>query len=179
LGDDARVVVLDEPTAALTTAEAERLFALIRDRRAAGTAFVYISHHLDEILALTDRVAVLRDGTLVGTRATAETCREELVDLMTGKELAHAPRKLGEPGAAVLEVAQLSVEHPTLRGRRVVDEVSFTVHAGEIVALAGAMGAGRTATLSALFGLARGKVTGAGAAASPAEAIAAGRALVP
>jgi ABC-type sugar transport system ATPase subunit len=187
LGEDARLVVLDEPTAALTAAETERLFALVRARRAAGTAFVYISHHLDEILALTDRVAVLRDGELVGVRTTAETCAEELVDLMTGVELAAGgPRRGAERGAPVLEVRGLCVAHPTLRGRRVVDDVSFTAHAGEVVALAGAMGAGRTAALSALFGLARAGATGEvrvdgkpADVATPRAAIAAGLALVP
>jgi ABC-type sugar transport system ATPase subunit len=186
LGDHARVVVLDEPTAALTPAEVERLFQLVRERRAAGTAFVYISHHLDEILALTDRVAVLRDGVLVATRVTAETCAEELIDLMTGKELVAVSRRAAERGAPVLEVRGLTVAHPTLRGRRAVDGVSFTVHAGEVVALAGAMGAGRTATLSALFGLARAGATGevrvdgrSADVSTPRAAIAAGLALVP
>ena len=188
LGDAATLVVLDEPTAALSGAEAERLFALIRQRRAAGTSFVYISHHLDEILALTDRVAVLRDGKLVAVVATAETCRDELVDLMTGKELADQPRGVtaAPVGVPVLEVEHLCVDHPTLRGRRVVDDISFTVRAGEVVALAGAMGAGRTATLSALFGVARGDVRGGvridGTPVrlrTPRAAIAAGVALVP
>jgi ABC-type sugar transport system ATPase subunit len=188
LGDAARLVVLDEPSAALSAAETERLFQLIRERRAAGTAFVYISHHLDEILALTDRVAVLRDGVLVAVRPTAETCRDELVDLMTGKELAEPPA--GAPraalGAPVLEVEALCVDHPTLRGRRVVDGLAFTARAGEVVALAGAMGAGRTATLSALFGLGRSPVRGTirvdGRSlrpGSPRAAIGAGIALVP
>jgi ABC-type sugar transport system ATPase subunit len=193
LGDErtARVVVLDEPTAALSVAEAGRLHELIRDRRAAGTAFVYISHHLDEILAITDRVAVLRDGQLVGVRRTADTTAADLVDLMTGRELAAAsatdrPAITSADAAPILAVEHLSVAHPTLRGRCVVDDLSFVVRAGEVVALAGAMGAGRTATLSALFGLARGAVTGAirvdGATvrlACPRDAIAAGLALVP
>ncbi len=197
LGDQlepATLVVLDEPTAALTTAESTRLFELVRARRAAGAAFVYISHHLDEILALTDRVAVLRDGQLVAVKQTATTCREELIELMTGSdggpEVGRGPgrgpgRDLGPAGDPVLEVRELCVRHPAL-DRNVVDGLSFTVRAGEVVALAGAMGAGRTATLSALFGLARGDVTGTivvdGTAVrvrEPRDAIAAGLALVP
>jgi ABC-type sugar transport system ATPase subunit len=185
LADQARVVVLDEPTAALTESETERLFELIRARRAQGTSFIYISHRLAEIATITDRVAVLRDGQLIDVRETATTSSDDIVALMTGKELAdvHARRaKTPISGAPVLEVSGLSV-----RGQRtVVDNVSFTVRAGEVVGLAGAMGSGRTATLSALFGIARGKVGGAiridgkpVSLRSPADAIAAGVAFVP
>jgi ABC-type sugar transport system ATPase subunit len=186
LGEDARVIVLDEPTAALTEAEAERLFEIVRDRRAAGASFVYISHHLDEVLALCDRIAVMRDGRVVAVRRPDETSIDELVAVMTGEELADAPARRPAPGAAVLEVDALTIEHPARLGRPVVDRLSFEVRAGEVVALAGAMGAGRTATLSALFGLARARVTGQvridgrpARLADPARAIAAGLALVP
>ncbi len=189
LADQAALVILDEPTAALTAAETARLHELVRARRAEGTAFVYVTHHLDEITALCDRVAVLRDGELVATRVVAETDAGELVSLMTGAELA-APDDAARPprsrAAPVLVVDALSVAHPTLPARRVVDALSFTVAPGEVVALAGAMGAGRTATLSALFGIARsavsGQVTVDGRVVrlrSPADAIAAGLALVP
>ena len=184
------LVVLDEPTAALTDTETARLFALIRARRTTGTSFVYISHRLEEIASLCDRVAVMRDGELIAVRRSAETDEDELVTLMTGKELAEVTdrgsrRALGEH-APLLEVDELTVPHPTVPDRRVVDRLSFAVHAGEVVALAGAMGAGRTATLSALFGLGRGAVSGRIrvdgrplVARSPADAIAAGLALVP
>ena len=188
LADDAHVIILDEPTAALTTSEIDRLFALIRARQAAGTAFVYISHRLEEIAALCDRVAVMRDGELVGIRPRA-TVRGELVEMMTGKELGdvHARKDHGaQLGAAMLEVTGLCVAHPALADRHVVEDLSFTVHAGEVVALAGAMGSGRTATLSALFGLATTAVSGAIKIGgqhvqlrTPAQAIAAGVALVP
>jgi len=188
LGDQARVIVLDEPTAALTDGEIERLFALVRERAALGIAFVYISHRLDEIAALCDRVAVLRDGELVGT-CDARTPSDEIVGLMTGKELAdvHARRATAVmPGELVLEVDRLSVAHPMLPARRVVDELSFSVRGGEVVALAGAMGSGRTATLSALFGIARSATTGIVrvdgkpvALRKPTDAIAAGIAFVP
>ncbi|MBV8756602.1 MAG: sugar ABC transporter ATP-binding protein [Deltaproteobacteria bacterium] len=185
LADHARVIVLDEPTAALTDAEIERLFALVRERRAAGTAFIYISHRLEEIRALCDRVAVLRDGELVAVIPPTE----DPVPHMTGKELGdvHARRSFEVvDGSAVLRVANLRVNHPSLGGRAVVDNLSFAVRAGEVVALAGAMGAGRTATLSALFGVARAGATGSIAVdgkpvaiACPADAIAAGLAFVP
>jgi len=183
----ARVIVLDEPTAALTEGEIERLFALVRERRAAGTSFIYISHRLDEIAALCDRVAVMRDGELVAVRA-ATTATDAIVEMMTGKELGdvHAPTAGASLGAPVLEVRALRVAHPALPDRFVVDDLSFTVRAGEVVALAGAMGAGRTATLSALFGVARSAVSGTIVVdgkpvtlRSPADAIAAGLAFVP
>jgi ABC-type sugar transport system ATPase subunit len=187
LADQARLIVLDEPTAALTEGEIERLFGLVRERRSAGCSFVYISHRLDEIAALCDRVAVLRDGELVGLVPPTE----DLVPLMTGKELGdvHARRARIEVAAApspVLEVEHLTVRHPALPGRTVVDDLGFEVRAGEVVALAGAMGAGRTATLSALFGVARAGYTGTikvdGSTvdiAAPADAITAGLAFVP
>jgi ABC-type sugar transport system ATPase subunit len=185
LADEAKIIVLDEPTAALTTGEIERLFALVRSKRETGTAFIYISHRLDEIAALCDRVAVMRDGELVGICAPTD----DVVPLMTGKELGdvHARKDAGASlGAPMLEVTGLSVAHPRLPGRTVVEDLSFTVHAGEVVALAGAMGSGRTATLSALFGTATSAVTGAIKVGgqpvqlrSPQHAIAAGIALVP
>ncbi|MGE0395654.1 MAG: sugar ABC transporter ATP-binding protein [Kofleriaceae bacterium] len=222
LADNARVIVLDEPTAALTDSEIERLFGLVRTRRAAGTSFVYISHRLGEIAALCDRVAVLRDGELVGVVAGSAPT-DDIVTMMTGKELGdvHARRSRESSaasdanaaasarlsssdlesadrvaardgthdrveGAPVLRVRGLSVAHPALRDRRVVDNLSFSVSAGEVVALAGAMGAGRTATLSALFGVARSAVAGTILVdgrevriATPRDAIAAGIAYVP
>jgi ABC-type sugar transport system ATPase subunit len=189
LADQARVVVLDEPTAALTETETERLFMLVREKRAAGTSFIYISHRLDEITALCDRIAVMRDGDLVGLCDAKTTSTDEIVALMTGKELGdvHAKRaKAPSQGEPVLEVEHLTIKHPALPARAVVDDLSFTVRAGEVVALAGAMGAGRTATLSALFGIARGKRTGTvkvdGKAVDlkkPIDAIEAGIAFVP
>ncbi len=185
LSDQAKLVILDEPTAALTDGEIARLFTLVRERRAAGTSFVYISHRLDEITELCDRVAVMRDGELVGIRERG-TPIDEIVGMMTGKELTDGKRARPAHGKPVLEVMHLSVAHPVLPARKVVDDLSLTVHAGEVVALAGAMGAGRTATLSALFGVARSAVQGRVAVdgklspvREPRDAIAAGIAFVP
>jgi ABC-type sugar transport system ATPase subunit len=186
LGGDARVVVLDEPTAALTDEETARLHALVRAHRARGAAFVYVSHRLDEIFALCDRVAVLRDGKLVAVRAVAATTRAEIVELMTGKAAAAAHAHAAPAGEPVLEARDLTLAHPQLGDRRVLDGVSLSVRAGEIVALAGAMGSGRTATLSALFGLARTRLSGTielGGARytprTPRHAMQSGLALVP
>jgi ABC-type sugar transport system ATPase subunit len=194
LGDEARLIILDEPTAALTETESEKLFALVRQRRAAGISFIYVSHRLGEISALCDRIAVLRDGQLVGTRETKTTTEQEIVTLMTGdNEALDRARLRGRArdtstrtSAPVLEIEHLRVAHPSRVDRTVVDDLSFTVAPGEVVALAGAMGAGRTATLAALFGTARRGMTGSvkvdGQAVrlrTPAEAIAAGFAYVP
>ncbi len=190
LAEHAKVIVLDEPTAALTESEAERLFALVRERRAAGTSFIYISHRLGEIQALSDRIAVMRDGELVGLLETKASTEDEVVRLMTGDAgVLDRARARATSTRATRTAPVLSVEHLSIRrsdDRRVVDDLSFDVHPGEVVALAGALGSGRTATLSALFGIARGELTGTvkvdGAPVSlrnPAAAIAAGFAFVP
>jgi ABC-type sugar transport system ATPase subunit len=191
LADNARLIILDEPTAALTDGEIERLFTLVRERRAAGCSFVYISHRLEEITALCDRVAVLRDGELVAVIPPTEDPVPHMIG--DGFHLRNLSRATAENPSAhegrfslVLEVEHLRVQHPSLPGRAVVDDLSFGVRAGEVVALAGAMGAGRTATLSALFGVARAGATGtikvdgrSVRIATPAHAIAAGLAFVP
>jgi ribose transport system ATP-binding protein len=146
LARDAKIIVMDEPTAALTAGEVSRLFDIIRDLQSRGIAVIYISHRLDEIFALADRVVVLRDGRNVGTRPLEGLGRTELIEMMVGRELADEyPRRTTAPGGVKLAVSGLS------RGRAVRD-VSFTVRSGEILALAGLVGAGRTETLRLIFG---------------------------
>jgi len=178
LARDARVIVMDEPTAALTSREVDRLFEIVRDLRSRGIAVVWISHRLDEIFALADRVVVLRDGLNVGARPIVGLGRTELIELMVGRELADEyPHRTTAPGQPRLVVKGLS------RGRAVRD-VSFTVRAGEILALAGLVGAGRTETLRLLFGADRrdsGEVVLDGRRLdirSPRDAIAAGIGLL-
>ena len=183
LQDDARVLVLDEPTAALTGDEAARLFDWLRGLAARGTTCIYVSHRMDEVFALCDRITVLRDGRTVGTVETARSSGAEVVRLMVGRDLQVDSRQSTvdstEIAGDVLEVRHLSVEGA-------LDDVSLTVRAGEVVAVAGAMGSGRTALLSTLFGCAHARVSGEvrvdGALVrldSPRAAIAAGLALVP
>jgi ABC-type sugar transport system ATPase subunit len=147
---DAALIIFDEPTAALTEAETRTLFAVINSLRAAGTAVIYISHRLEEIFEIADRVTVLKDGRWQGTLPVAETTPEDLVRRMVGRELAqssrHAPRAVASPPA--LEVRNLSDEQSI----GVLHGVSFSVHAGEVVALAGLAGAGRTETALSIFG---------------------------
>lgn len=140
------VLILDEPTAALTGPEIETLFAQIAVLRAAGTAILYISHRLEEIRRIADRVSVLRDGQMIATRPAAELSLDEMVRLMVGREVgATAERKSRTVGAVALEVRGL-------RRAPVVKEVSFTARRGEILGFAGLMGSGRTETMRAIFG---------------------------
>ncbi len=141
------LIILDEPTAALMDAEIEHLFAQIKRLKAAGTGILYISHRLEEIQRISDRVSVLRDGRMVATRPTRDISLDEIVRLMVGREL----EQLGErrtpavPGHVALRVVGL-------RRGPVVKDVSFEVRRGEILGFAGLMGSGRTETMRAVFG---------------------------
>ncbi len=140
------VLVLDEPTAALTLPEIELLFKQIRRLKAAGVGIIYVSHRMEEIRAITDRITVLRDGKWVATRPTAEMSHEETVKLMVGRDLSEM--KVREGAAAAGEIAM------SVRGlcSGVVRDVSFDVRCGEILGFAGLMGSGRTETMRAIFG---------------------------
>ncbi|RJL32785.1 sugar ABC transporter ATP-binding protein [Bailinhaonella thermotolerans] len=142
---NARVLIMDEPTAVLTTTEVERLFQIVRQLREQGVAIVFITHHLEEIAQIGDRVTVLRDGRSVA-EVPATTSEEELVRLMVGRPIDQQyPREAGEPGAPLLSVRGLT------RAGAFAD-VSFDVRAGEVVGLAGLVGAGRTEVARAIFG---------------------------
>jgi ribose transport system ATP-binding protein len=143
---DARVLIMDEPTSALTAEEIHELFAAIRRLKARGVAIVYISHRMEELLAIGDRVTVLRDGRHVGTRRIGETTLGELVRMMVGRDLEdHFPKQRAPLGEEVLRVDRL-------QRRGVLHDVSFALRRGEIVGLAGLMGSGRTELARAIFG---------------------------
>ena len=147
LSQDARVLIMDEPTAALTEHDVERLFDIVRKLRARGVGIVYISHRMEEIFLLADRVTVLRDGEYEGTRDVAATNQDELVQLMVGRRIESLFPKVTVPlGAPVLEVRDL-VRAPQTRG------ISLTVRAGEIVGLAGLVGSGRSELAQVIFGI--------------------------
>ncbi len=185
---DARILVLDEPTAALTGADTARLLDLLRELRAHGVSSIYISHRLDEVLAIADRVTVLRDGRSVGSAGRAGLTRDGVIALMVGREVEDLyPRPATAPGPVALRVEDWSVADPVNPGRFVVRDISFEVHEGEVLGVAGLLGAGRTALVSSLFGAAASPVSGRLALrggpsrppfSSPAQAIAAGCALV-
>jgi ribose transport system ATP-binding protein len=141
-----RLLLLDEPTASLAPREVECLAQELRSVTAGGAGVLYISHRLDEVLRMADRVSVLRDGRLVATRPAAETTSAELIALMVGREVPSGP----PAGAARAGQPLLRVNG--LRRAPVVHDVSFEAHAGEIVGIAGLMGSGRTETLRCVFG---------------------------
>jgi len=161
LSVDASIVVMDEPTSALTEAESARLERTIARLRARGTTILYISHKMDEVFRLADRITVLRDGRHVRTVDRAATTPQEVTGWMVGREIAgHAFHEVRPRGEKLLEVRGLTrpwPEHP--RGYRLRD-VSFDLHAGEILGVAGLMGAGRTELLETLFGAADATWTG-------------------
>ncbi len=148
LSTESRVVILDEPTSSLTARETERLLAIMGELRARGVAVVFVSHHLDEVLKIADRVLVLRDGRLTGELAREELDRATIERLMVGRDIARAERRVTPADARVrLRVDRVVGAHARRR------PVSFEVRAGEIVGLAGLVGAGRTEILEAIAGL--------------------------
>ncbi|HEX7450476.1 MAG TPA: sugar ABC transporter ATP-binding protein, partial [Pirellulales bacterium] len=186
LSRDSQVLIMDEPTSALTESEAARLFRVIERLRQRGVTMLYISHKMEEIFRLADRITVLRDGRLIQTLERAATDAREVTHLMVGREIEAA--QLGgqrRPGDAVLTVEGLSLAWPGhARGWR-LNDISFTLHRGEILGIAGLMGAGRIELLECLFGASAeppgGRVRLDGQAVCfrhPAEARRAGIALV-
>ena len=180
IGARARILIMDEPTASLSDREVERLFTVIRGLRAEGAGIIYISHRLEEIAAIADRVTVLRDGHSIATHSIAEVQRDELIRLMVGRDLSAVfPKRAVALGETVLAIEDLHSAQTGIRG------VSLSVRRGEILGLAGLVGSGRTELARILFGLApadsgtirlRGNVVHP---QSPAEAIALGIAYVP
>jgi ribose transport system ATP-binding protein len=176
---DASLIVMDEPTSSLTEREAEVLFEVMQALKARGVAIIFISHRLEEVFAIADTVTVLRDGRHIATRPTAELNGRRVVELMVGRELAemYAYSATARRGV-VLEAVDLT-------DGRDLRHVSFALHGGEILGLAGLIGAGRTALAETLFGIRRavgGEIRLAGQAVhirSPQQAIALGLGLVP
>jgi rhamnose transport system ATP-binding protein len=185
LGAGARILIMDEPTASLTDREVESLFKVIASLRAEDTGIVYISHRLDEIFAIADRITVLRDGESIATRACGELDRAALIEIMAGRAINSVFPKRDVPiGAAKLSNAALEVRGLCCRGAGLTN-ISLTLRRGEIVGLAGLVGSGRTEFAEAIFGLRRldsgeilidGKEVDIG---SPRTAIQAGLAYVP
>ncbi|MGF6721247.1 ribose transport system ATP-binding protein [Paraburkholderia sp. GAS41] len=146
---DARVLVMDEPTAALTQREIETLFEIMLALKARGVALVYVSHRMEEIFRICDKVSVLRDGRFVGERAVQDTGFDEVVRLMVGRELGERfPKRSHAPGEVRFKVADLADDGN-------ISGISFDVRAGEVLGVAGLMGAGRSEILRTLFGLNR------------------------
>jgi rhamnose transport system ATP-binding protein len=180
LGGRAKVLIMDEPTAALPEHEVANLFRVVRELKGQGVGIIYISHRLDELYALADRVTVLRDGQTVATRPMKDVERPELIRLMVGREIsAIFPKRDVPQGDVLLETRNLGCRASGVRG------VSLSIRAGEIVGLAGLVGAGRTELAHVLFGLTpatEGEILLAGRPVSirrPADAVDLGVAYVP
>lgn len=146
INSNAKYIIMDEPTAALTDREIETLFETVRELKAKGISFVYISHRMEEIFSICDRITILRDGEYVGVREIPKTNFDEIVHMMVGRELGERfPTRTCEIGDAQLEVKNLSC-----KGR--FSNMNFEVRKGEVLAVAGLMGAGRTEVAQAIFG---------------------------
>ncbi|MCR4909413.1 MAG: sugar ABC transporter ATP-binding protein [Lachnospiraceae bacterium] len=148
ISHNAKVIIFDEPSAALTEKEIEDLFAIIRDLRSQNLGIVYISHRMDEIKVITDRVSVMRDGTYVGTLITEDCTKEDIINMMVGRVIYEKPKEkslVAKDAPVVLKVEHLNAGH-------MVQDISFELKKGEILGFSGLMGAGRTETARAIFG---------------------------
>ncbi|MBN3262874.1 xylose ABC transporter ATP-binding protein [Pectobacterium brasiliense] len=153
LNKQVRLLVLDEPTASLTERETAILLEIIQDLRDHGIACIYISHKLNEVKAISDVICVIRDGKPIGTRPAAELSEDQIIAMMVGRELTELyPNEPHVIGEEVLRVEHLTAWHPVNRHIRRVDDVSFALHRGEILGIAGLVGSGRTETVQCLFG---------------------------
>ena len=148
ISSKAKVIIFDEPTAALTDSEIEELFKVIRDLKKQGTGMVYISHRMDEINVISDRVIVMRDGEYVGTLITKECSKDDIIKLMVGRAI------FGEPKTAsnVAKDAPVVLKCENLNRGKAVKDVSFELRKGEILGFSGLMGAGRTEVARLIFG---------------------------
>lgn len=148
IGEDARILIMDEPTASLSDPEVQRLFEIINDLRRAGTGIIYVSHRLDEIFRIADRVTVLRDGQRIATQLIGAIDKTELVRLMVGREITSIyPPRTTTLGGIALEVKNVSCTESGLH------DINLAVRRGEILGIAGLIGAGRTELARVLFGL--------------------------
>jgi rhamnose transport system ATP-binding protein len=180
LGAEARILIMDEPTASLSDREVENLFRVIRRLKSQGVGIIYISHRMEELAQIADRVTVLRDGSWIGTREMNEVTRAELIRMMVGRSVeAIFPKTVVPMGEVVLETRGLNCSYSGVR------DVSICVRAGEILGLAGLVGAGRTELARTLFGLTPaddGQIILRGQEVkiqAPAQAVALGIAYVP
>lgn len=154
LNKQVRLLILDEPTASLTEQETAVLLNIIRDLQNHGIACIYISHKLNEVKAISDTICVIRDGQHIGTREAEGMSEDDIITMMVGRELtALYPNKPHTIGEELLRVENLTAWHPVNRHIKRVDNLSFSLHRGEILGIAGLVGAGRTEAVQCLFGV--------------------------
>lgn len=153
LSRNPKIMVLDEPTSALTDQETEILMNYLRDLRSRGISCIFITHKLDEIFQIADRVVVMRDGEFVSSKCINDVTKESLVEEMVGRKIENLyPKSKVEIGNEVFRVEGLTVPHPTIQNRNIVENISFALRKGEILGIGGLVGAGRSETLGAIFG---------------------------
>lgn len=153
LSENAKVLILDEPTSALTEAEIDKLMEILKVLKSHGVTCIYISHKLDEFFRTTDTVTVLRDGQAVTTQPTKNLTVEKVVNYMVGREMTERfPKGNRRPGEVIFEVEDLHAEDPNETGRNVISGVNFNLRKGEILGIAGLMGSGRTELVTTIFG---------------------------
>jgi ribose transport system ATP-binding protein len=187
LSFNSRIIIMDEPTSALSELEVQHLFGLINRLKQQGVAIIYITHKLDELPHIADDIVVLRDGKRVGAGPFREFSTDQIVRMMVGREPTELySRTRTQPGDVVLRAEHIVLPNPDMPGACLVDDVSFEVRAGEVLGIFGLMGAGRTELLETLFGLHADRATGSVCVRgksvrldSPTDAIAAGIALAP
>ncbi|MBN1313389.1 MAG: sugar ABC transporter ATP-binding protein [Anaerolineae bacterium] len=153
LSEDAKILILDEPTSALTEAEIDKLIEILKTLKSHGVTCIYITHRLEELFRVTDSVTVLRDGQAVTTQPTEDLIIEKLVRYMVGREMKERfPPGKRQPGEVILEVENLHADDPRGAGHELLSGVSFNVRKGEILGIAGLMGSGRTELVTTIFG---------------------------
>lgn len=153
LSEDAKILILDEPTSALADQEVEVLMAILQGLKEQGVTCLYISHKLEEVFSITDRITVFRDGEVVATKNTQETDADEIIALMVGREMTERfPQTVRNPGKTLLQVEGLSADWSDSPGKEMLSDVSFSLKAGEILGIAGLMGSGRSELVTTLFG---------------------------
>lgn len=146
LSEDARVLIMDEPTTSLSPREVDRLFAVVNELKAKGLGIVFVSHWLEEVFRIADRITVLRDSRFIGSAPAAQLDQEQVIKMMVGRAVQEVSTSARKPGKVILEVKDLN-------RYGVLENISFKVHAGEIVTLAGLVGAGRSEVANCIFGI--------------------------
>ena len=148
-----KILVLDEPTTALTDQEVDTLMDILAGLRESGVSCLYISHKLEELYRICDRALVMRDGQTINTHPMQEVEKSVLIEEMVGRKVENLyPKEHHELGGEVLRVEHLSVPHPNINGKKIVDDIGFALHKGEILGIGGLVGAGRSECLGAIFG---------------------------
>ncbi len=151
---NARILIMDEPTSAISKAETEQLFRVIRRLAADGVGIIYITHRLEEVFEIADRLTILRDGELIGSVMTRETDRDQIISMMVGREIRDMyPKNKVAIGAEILRVEHLNLKERQGSSARPLHDVSFRLHRGEVLGIGGLLGAGRSEILECLFGV--------------------------